>query len=500
MSPRSKPFLGLEGSALSWAISLCSASAFLLFGYDQGIMGSIISTPYFLEAVNIAATNADTISTVVSIYDIGCMIGCLVAAIWGSSLGRKRTIGLGMAIMVVGNVAQLIVGRIISGIGNGMNTGTVPTWVSETSKAKHRGQLVATQLSIAAFGIVIAYWMNYGFFHLTGQVVWRFPIGTADFVTAFQAVFAIVTIVSLPWLPESPRWLYSKNRIEEADIVMSALKGLPIEHEVVQAERSEILAAIALEDHFGEYSLKTIFYDRSGQKIPFRMALVFIIQMIQQLPGVNIVIYYSSTVFLQLGISAKLSLVLGGVASISFWVGSLFGIALIERVGRKKLLVSGTIPMLVGYCIYTPMVKNGGTGQLWVAFGATCLICVAFGWSWLPAPWCLGPELVPVRYRHIGNALNAFANWTFTFIIVKVGPIGIANIHWRLYIVFIIFTFLQLPIVWFLYPETRGLTLEEIDTLFVKDQVETDTLVEKAEQVRHLESKQAGVVSSVDAA
>jgi MFS family permease len=75
------------------------------------------------------------------------------------------------------SVAQLIVGRIVSGIGNGMNTGTVPTWVSETSKAKHRGQLVATQLSIAAFGIVIAYWMNYGFFHLTGQVVWRFPIG-----------------------------------------------------------------------------------------------------------------------------------------------------------------------------------------------------------------------------------------------------------------------------------------------------------------------------------
>ncbi|KIW13728.1 hypothetical protein PV08_08919 [Exophiala spinifera] len=487
LSP-SKKFLGLQGTALSWAISLCSASAFLLFGYDQGIMGSIVSTPYFLEAINVKADDADTISTVVSIYDIGCMVGCLIAAGWGSALGRRRTIAIGMGIMVIGavlqaasySVAQMIVGRIVSGIGNGMNTGTVPTWVSETSKAKHRGQLVATQLSIAAFGIVIAYWMNYGFFHLTGQIVWRFPV-------AFQAVFAIFTVIALTWLPESPRYLYSKGRHEEADEVMSALKGLPLEDEAVQAERAEILAAIALEEHFGEYNLKTIFYDKSGQKIPIRIALACIIQMIQQLPGVNIVIYYSSTVFLQLGISAETALVLGGVASISFWVGSLFGIAFIERIGRKKLLISGTIPMLIGYCIYLPMVKDGRSTQLWVAFGATCLICLAFGWSWLPAPWCIGPELVPVKYRHVGGALNAFTNWTFTFIIVKVGPIGIANIGWRLYIVFIIFTFIQLPIVWFLYPETKGLTLEEIDTLFIKDRAVTHTLTEKAEEVHHLE-------------
>jgi hypothetical protein len=99
---------------------------------------------------------------------------------------------------------------------------------------------------------------------------------------------------------------------------------------------------------------------------------------------VNMVIYYSSSIFSDLGISPETSLILGGVASLCFWVGSLLGIALIETIGRKKLLVSGTIPMLIGYLVYLPMVKNGGDTQLWVAFAMTCLICLAFGWSWLP--------------------------------------------------------------------------------------------------------------------
>lgn len=127
-------------------------------------MGSIIGTSFFLDAIGIKLSDADIISTIVSIYDVGCMCGCIVAAVFGTKYGRKTMITMGLSIMVVGailqassySVAQLIVGRIIAGLGNGINTGTVPTWVSEVSKAGSRGKMVATQLSIAAFGIVVS--------------------------------------------------------------------------------------------------------------------------------------------------------------------------------------------------------------------------------------------------------------------------------------------------------------------------------------------------------
>ncbi|RMZ76609.1 hypothetical protein DV738_g4797, partial [Chaetothyriales sp. CBS 135597] len=455
-----EPFFGLKGHSLTWGITLCTASCYLLYGYDQGLMGSIINTNYFLDAIGISIEDADTLSTVVSIYDVGCMAGCLTAAIVGGYLGRKKMIFFGCIIMCIGaaiqctsySVGQLIAGRVIAGLGNGFNTGSVPTWISETSKARSRGQMVTTQMSIAAFGIVIAYWMNYGFFHLEGQIVWRFPV-------AFQIAFAIPTIILIPFLPESPRFNYSKGRIEQADIALSALKGAPIDSEIVQAEKKSILDAIQLEDHLGEFSWKSVFWDTSGQKIHIRMALVVVIQMLQELPGLNMVFYYSSFIFITIGIAQKTSLVLGGVTSICFWLGSIAGIFLIDKVGRKNLLHAGTIPSLISYAIYAPM-------------------------------------LLPVRYRHVGAGLNAFSNWTFTFIIVKVGPIGLTNIGWKLYIVFLVFTVCQLVVVWAFYPETKGLTLEEIDTLFVKDKEVVQQLTAEGQVVRNLEDKHSAVTSS----
>ena len=153
-------------------------------------------------------------------------------------LGRKRTIFVGSAIMVVGatlqtssfSLPQLIVGRWITGFGNGMNTSTVPTWQAETSKSHRRGQMVMIEGSLIVFGVMLSYWIDLGFSFLEPSTIsWRFPI-------AFQIVLALFILALIPGLPESPRWLVLKNREEDALQVLCALSDLPPEDKKIQSE------------------------------------------------------------------------------------------------------------------------------------------------------------------------------------------------------------------------------------------------------------------------
>lgn len=146
------------------------------------------------------------LSTVTAIYDVGCFLGAIAAFTVGERLGRKKAILIGTSIMSVGvvlqttsySLPQMFVGRIILGIGNGINTSTAPIWQTETAKASWRGKLVILEMMMNIFGFMLVNWINYALSFRAGSVAWRFPL-------AFQFVFIIILYLTVPWLPESPR-------------------------------------------------------------------------------------------------------------------------------------------------------------------------------------------------------------------------------------------------------------------------------------------------------
>lgn len=170
-----------------------------------GVFGGVIVTDDFLTTLNIVG-NTSLQGTITAIYDIGCFFGALAAFVIGDWLGRKKTVLVGTTIMSIGailqitsySVAQMIVGRIIAGIGNGINTATAPPWQAETSKASWRGKLIVIELILNIAGFSLSNWVTFGFSFVPGPVAWRVPL-------AMQFIFIVVLFATVPWLPESPR-------------------------------------------------------------------------------------------------------------------------------------------------------------------------------------------------------------------------------------------------------------------------------------------------------
>lgn len=182
-----------------------------------------------------------------AIYDVGCLFGAIAAFSLGEILGRKKSVLLGTTVMSIGailqitayGVPQMIVGRIVAGLGNGLNTATAPVWQAETSKATWRGKLVVIEMICNIAGFSLSNWVTYGFSFVPGPVAWRMPL-------VLQFIFIAILFATVPWLPESPRsgmplralishadfsarWLIAHGEIEEAEQIIADLEGTVVE-------------------------------------------------------------------------------------------------------------------------------------------------------------------------------------------------------------------------------------------------------------------------------
>ncbi|KAL9017909.1 MAG: hypothetical protein Q9185_004770 [Variospora sp. 1 TL-2023] len=412
---------------------------------------------------------------VTAIYEIGCLFGAIFILAFGDFLGRRRAIIMGGSIMILGVIiqvsaertatplAQFIIGRTITGVGNGINTSTIPTYQAECSKTSNRGLLICIEGGVIAFGTLIAYWVDYGASYGPPDLVWRFPI-------AFQIIFALVLVIPLVWLPESPRWLLTRGRDAEGEAVIAALRGLETDSKECQLEKQVILDSIAASGYAGRKStpLKAVFTNGRTQHFR-RMMLGVSSQLMQQVGGCNAVIYYFPILFEEsIGQSHNISLLLGGVNMIVYSIFATVSWFIIERAGRRKLFLWGTVgqclSMVLVFSCLIPGTESAAKGA---AVGLFTYIA-SFGATLLPLPWLYPAEINPIKTRQKANSLSTCSNWLFNFLIVMITPIMISNIGWATYLFFAVVNACFLPVIYYTYPETKRRSLEEIDIIFAK--------------------------------
>ncbi|KAH8656284.1 general substrate transporter [Ilyonectria robusta] len=456
----------LEGRALTVGITSTCGTAFMLFGFDQGVFGGILQHPLFQLAFN--QPSAMIQGQIVSTYDLGCILGALLTIFVGDILGRRKTISLGCVFVALGGIiqsssyslAQMIVGRIAAGLGVGMNSVAVPIWQSETCKPEHRGKLIAIQLAVVIGGIAFSNWMNLGFTYVVdSHVSWRFPL-------AFQSLIALLAIALLACMPESPRWLCTKDRHTEAQAIIGRLLAKPADDPSVVESLRLIASSIAHERELAQVGWRDIFSSGAQQNFR-RIALGAGTSLMQQMGGINVVVYYMPVILtVSFDFNSRQALILSACDFISLMIWGGLVMLVIDKWGRKRLMLIGAFAQGICFAIAAAGLGVGTKASQAVAVTAIFLYHVFFGLSFLSIPFCYPSEINSQRMRNVGSSIAMITNWIFVYVIVLITPIGIDSIGWKFYIIFAVTNIAWLPLIWYFYIETAGLSLEEIDRLF----------------------------------
>ncbi|KAK5162871.1 uncharacterized protein LTR77_011128 [Saxophila tyrrhenica] len=470
-----------EGYALEVVLTTANAAAQAWYGYEQGIIAGILVSERFLDTFPQIRTPVIE-GTFTSIFSLGNLVGCLLAALFGDKLGRKNTLRVGAAISSIGAILQfsatafeqLMLGRVINGLGNGiyarergMTSATCGVFQAESVRGSRRGKLSVIVVLHNVVFYMIASWLTLGTFFLDNSGQWRIPF-------ALQLVPAIVLIIFLFLVPESPRWLMLKDRHEEAIESLRRYlgKGLTADDDVVQNEYKSIRGALEIERQ-SKISFKQVILCRDRSSHLKRMLLGMGGQFMQQMGGINALNYYFSIILQEnLGMTALMARVLTGVNATTYCISTAMAFWIIERAGRRFLMLSGLGLQGFAYIMVAISVALLATApQQWGAVAITFLFFyyAAFGCTWGMVPWIYQAEINSLAMRVRGAAAATSMNWLFGFVCTQFTSVGIRNLGYRFYIIFAVLNVVFLPVVYFLYPETANRTLEDLDAYFDRD-------------------------------
>ena len=334
-------------------------------------------------------------------------------------------------------------------------------YVSETAEASHRGSLVLLEGPFALGGLALASWINFGMYYTSGPISWRLPL-------CLQLVLILALLALIPTLPESPRWLMKKERMEEATAVMSRLMDRPADDTKVAREIAVIHAALQRDTgHRHTYSANP--FSMNKNRHLNRLLLAVVINVIVQMTGINAITFYSTYIFEDtLGYSGSAARVFAACLQLCLFLGALTAIFFIDRVGRRRLMLFSTGCLAVAQAAVAGLssdLESSSAAKAAIFFYFFAEYTLPIGLFSLP--FMYGAEVAPLGIRHKVTAMSAATGWLFNFMVAEVSPTAFANISWRYNIVYAATSVAGLLAIYFFFPETKGRSLEEIDEIFI---------------------------------
>ncbi|OAA56554.1 General substrate transporter [Niveomyces insectorum RCEF 264] len=460
------------------AFCLFFALGSFVWGYEVGILSSVLVHPGFIEQLH--HPDAAHKGIITAIYYLGTWLSYIFLSRPASDyLGRRYASLIGTFVACFGTAleagatgrgayAMVIAGRIISGMGIAVVSTGVPLYQSEISPAKQRGKFVVMNHIGFVTGLAVGFWVGYGMTFWTtawGQYVgWRVSI-------AVQFVPATVFMVGLPFLPETPRWLVEHDRPDRGRDVLRYLREGLVDEDEIAFEFDEIRASVAASRAADNDGWAALFLDPALRSRLWRASLL---QFMAQMCGATAMKYYLPTLFKVLGLGTRLSLLAGGIESTLKIGCTVLEMLIIDRVGRRLTMTVGAAVMSLA------MLINGALPLAYPhninhASDYTCIVFVfiySLGYSmgFGPASWVYGSEIFPTALRARGLNFAASGGAIGSIVVAQVWPVGIQNIGSRVYFFFLAINLVCVPIIWFFYPETKNLPLEEMDALFGRPQ------------------------------
>ncbi|QPG75298.1 hypothetical protein FOA43_002649 [Brettanomyces nanus] len=453
-----------------------------VYGWDTGSIGGFTNMPDFVQRFGTWSESEQTYvmtkvrqGLVISIFSIGCAVGSTTLSKVGDVYGRKKGIMLTMVVYIVGIVIQIasvsswiqyFIGRIVAGLAVGSISVLCPMFISETSPKAIRGALVSSYQLMITLGIFLGYCCVYGTYHsYDGSKQWRIPLGLCF-------AWALFLIFGMTFMPESPRYLVEKQKIEEAKKSIAKVNKCAVDSAFTLQEVNNLIDGIETERLAGNASWNEMFTGKP--KLFYRLFVGIMLQSLQQLTGDNYFFYYGTTIFKSVGLndSFQTSIILG-IVNFASTFPSLW---IVDRFGRRKTLLGGCFGMMISLVIYASLgYKSLYAGEFGVdpnksvgdaMIFLSCLFIFFFATTWGPCVFVVVSETYPLRIRSKGMGLAQTSNYIWGFLIAFFTPFINGAIHFAYGYVFFGCVVFATFFVYACVPETKGLSLEDVDDLY----------------------------------